>query len=263
MDTDKKILKKFSNTMNNVDTSRHKIEVSVEELFGTLQHSVLATWRKHLRSAKYSKHMALDEFYKKMPDLVDNLIEVWMGVKGHKIDSFTNIIQSKNLNTIKYLKELRSITKAGYKLMEEDPELCACMDDIMSLIDSTLYKVKELSESEIIDLKDFINEALISEAKLNDKKAYDIIKDMYDEENHIVAVASCWNWWRSANFEKYTAGGYADHILEINDDVDEDMAESYYGKCMVAMAHLGKDKTLEFIKKIAPKDQIEDYLDLD
>ena len=38
--------------------------MTIEELFGTLQMSVVATWRKHLRSAKYGKHMDLDEFYK-------------------------------------------------------------------------------------------------------------------------------------------------------------------------------------------------------
>ena len=47
--------------------------MTIEELFGTLQMSVVATWRKHLRSAKYSKHMALDEFYKEMPEKVDDL----------------------------------------------------------------------------------------------------------------------------------------------------------------------------------------------
>lgn len=163
MDTDKKMLRRFTNTMNNVDTSRKPMEITIDELFGTLQHSVIATWRKHLRSAKYSKHMALDEFYKKMPELVDNLIEVWMGAKGHKIGGFENVVKSTNLNTIKYLHELRSVVKAGYSLMEGDKELEACLDDIMALIDSTLYKVKELSESSMVDLKDFINESLLVE----------------------------------------------------------------------------------------------------
>ena len=36
--------------------------ITIEELFGTLQQSVVASWRKHLRTAKYSKHIALDEF---------------------------------------------------------------------------------------------------------------------------------------------------------------------------------------------------------
>jgi hypothetical protein len=35
------------------------------------------------------------------------------------------------------------------------------LDDIVELIDSTLYKVKELSESKVVDLKDFLTEALL------------------------------------------------------------------------------------------------------
>ena len=54
--------------------------MTIEELFGTLQQSTVASWRKHLRTAKYSKHMALDEFYKEMPEKVDALIEAWMGM---------------------------------------------------------------------------------------------------------------------------------------------------------------------------------------
>ena len=67
--------------------------MTIEELFGTLQMSVVAGWRKHLRSAKYSKHMALDEFYKEMPDKVDDLIEAWMGANGKKIKGYENILQ--------------------------------------------------------------------------------------------------------------------------------------------------------------------------
>ena len=85
-----------------------------------------------------------------------------MGVNGKKIKSYDNIIQSKNMNTLTYLKELRKITKQGYELMNGEAELEAKLDDIVELIDSTLYKVKELNESEVIDLKDFINNSLLS-----------------------------------------------------------------------------------------------------
>ena len=134
--------------------------MTIEELFGTLQQAVVATWRKHLKTYKYSKHMALDEFYKELPEKVDALIEAWMGAKGKKINSFTNIITSKNMGTLVYLKELRKVVKQGYELMDGDAELEALMDDIVELIDSTLYKVKELSENKVMNLKDFINESL-------------------------------------------------------------------------------------------------------
>ena len=139
--------------------------MTIEELFGTLQMSTVATWRKHLRTAKYGKHEALDEFYKEMPEKVDSLIEAWMGAHGKKVGSFQNILSSSNLNTLKYLQELKKVCKEGYSLMGDNDELKGLMDDIVNQINSTLYKVKELSESSMINLSDFINEAL-NEAKL-------------------------------------------------------------------------------------------------
>lgn len=140
--------------------------MTIEELFGTLQMSVVATWRKHLRSAKYGKHMALDEFYKEMPDKVDDLIEAWMGAHGKKIGAFQNILSSSNMNTLKYLQELKKVCKEGYDLLDDNEELEGLMDDIVNFINSTLYKVKELSECTVKDLKDFLNESiLVNEAK--------------------------------------------------------------------------------------------------
>lgn len=134
--------------------------MTIEELFGTLQMSVVAGWRKHLRSAKYGKHVALQEFYEEMPDKVDALIEAWMGAHGKKVGNFTNILPAANLNTLKYLGELKSVCKQGYSLIGDNEELKGLLDDIVNLINSTLYKVKELSESSIMDLTDFINEKL-------------------------------------------------------------------------------------------------------
>lgn len=134
--------------------------ITIEQLFGTLQQSVVATWRKHLRTAKYAKHIALNDFYEDMPEKVDALIEAWMGANGRKIKGFENILQSANMNTLTYLKELKKVAKQGYELMGENEELVSLLDDIMELINSTLYKVKELNESVNVNLSDYINEAL-------------------------------------------------------------------------------------------------------
>ena len=139
--------------------------ITIEQLFGTLQQSVVATWRKHLRPAKYSKHFALNDFYAEMPELVDALIEAWMGANGKKIKGYENILQSSNMNTLTYLKELKKVVSQGYDLMNENEELKSHLDDIMELINSTLYKVKELNEGRM-DLAEYINEA-INEAKLD------------------------------------------------------------------------------------------------
>ena len=135
--------------------------MTIEELFGTLQQATVASWRKHLRTAKYAKHEALDEFYKELPEKVDALIEGYMGAHGKKITKFENILKSSNMNTLKYLQELKKVCKQGYDLLDENEELEGLLDDIVNLINSTLYKVKELAESHSYpDLKDYINEAL-------------------------------------------------------------------------------------------------------
>lgn len=138
--------------------------MTVEELFGTLQQAVVGSWRKHLRTAKYGKHEALDEFYKEMPEKVDALIEAWMGANGKKIGSFENLLKSANYNTLSYLKELKKICKQGYSILDDNDELKSLLDDIVNLINSTLYKVKELSESSVIDLKDYLMESLVEES---------------------------------------------------------------------------------------------------
>lgn len=159
--------------------------MTVEELFGTLQQSVVSAWRKHLKAYKYSDHMALDEFYDEMPEKVDDLIEAWMGVNGKKLKNYTNILNSSNMGTLKYLHELRRLVKQGYPLMNGEPELEAKLDDILELIDSTLYKIKELggentneSKYKMKDLKDFINESLC----VNESHNISFVWDHYDPD---------------------------------------------------------------------------------
>ena len=152
--------------------------MTIEELFGTLQQAVVGSWRKHLRTAKYGKHKALDEFYKEMPDKVDALIEAWMGANGKKVGKFENLLSSANYNTLSYLGELKKICKQGYELLGENDELKSLLDDIVNLINSTLYKVKELSESKMIDLMDYLNESLVNDGvSKNDMK--EIRKHLY------------------------------------------------------------------------------------
>lgn len=133
---------------------------SIEELFGTLQQSIVEEWRKHLKTSKYSKHMALDEFYKEMPDLVDDLIEDYMGHVQSKVDDYTNILNASDLDTLQYLEELHSICQDGYALLPDDaPELKSDLDNIKSMIDKTMYKLRELKESTIKSLSAYLMES--------------------------------------------------------------------------------------------------------
>lgn len=212
--------------------------MTIEELFGTLQQAVVGTWRKHLRTAKYGKHVALNDFYEELPDLVDALIEGYMGATGKKIKGYDNIIQSKNMNTLAYLQELKKICKQGYELLDDNEELEGLLDDIVNLINSTLYKVKELSEGQMLDLKDFVLEALgdnetneaLNEAKKVSMDEYTVL----DVVNAITAVAPDIKWYKELRhntvddvLEYYTIYYALERELDADEDDIRDFVEDH------------------------------------
>ncbi len=142
--------------------------MTVEEFFGTLQESVVATWRKHLKTKKYSSHMALDEYYKEAPELIDALIEGWQGTHD-KIEKYVDLLKDKEFDTaVDYLTELRKITKDGRKLMDSS-ELESDTDAILSLIDGVIYKLKELKEGVgLVDYLKTLNESKTSLTQITD-----------------------------------------------------------------------------------------------
>jgi hypothetical protein len=162
--------------------------MTIEELFGTLQQSVVSTWRKHLRTAKYSKHMALNDFYEDMPEKVDALIEAWMSHNG-KVKDYKNTLEPKDMDPIAYLEQLRTFTKEGRELMKES-ELESLVDDILSLIDSTLYKLKELTKTnedfKMKTLSKYINENIVNEAR---EISYRVqLADVLDDEDLPITI---------------------------------------------------------------------------
>ena len=118
---------------------------SIEEYLGTLQQATVETWKSHLKTDKYSDHKALNEFYEDIVDLVDALIEEYQGIHG-KVKDLKNMMTTDKQSAIDYLESLREMTRDGKSLFKED-ELKSDIDAILSLIDSTIYKLKELKES--------------------------------------------------------------------------------------------------------------------
>lgn len=133
---------------------------NIEEFFGTLQQATVEAWKEHLKTDKYSSHIALNEFYDDIVELVDTLIENYMGKHG-KVGDYKNIMSTDKMGAIEYLEQLRELTVEGRAefFKEDEPELQSDCDSILSLIDSTLYKLKELKEG-MKPLVDFLKESL-------------------------------------------------------------------------------------------------------
>lgn len=141
--------------------------MTIEEYFGTLQQSFVEIWKNHLQTDKYSDHKALNEYYDDIVDAVDKLIEDWMGIHG-KVKDLTNTLSTEYDEPKDYLKSLKKFAKEGREelISKEDTELWSDVDDILGLIDSTLYKLKELDESvNTSSLSRYLKESMISEKK--------------------------------------------------------------------------------------------------
>ena len=139
---------------------------NIGELFGTLQQSVVAEWRKHLQTGKYSKHMALDEFYKDMPEAVDDLIEAYQGHNSVRVEDYKNIIDATEYDALGYLEALHDMIHES-KYLLEGSELLSLLDECLSIIDSTMYKLRELKEdmTALTSLKSYIKEQLVEESE--------------------------------------------------------------------------------------------------
>lgn len=145
---------------------------NIGEFFGTLQQSTIIIWQFHLKESNYDRHNILNDYYQNILDKVDELIEAWMS-DNDKIIDYKNLINDDNLNVEDYLIKLKKFVEyGGKKFFKEDSELISLNDDILALIDSTLYKLEKLTDSKnnntteniqsnYSDLKNFLYENLI------------------------------------------------------------------------------------------------------
>lgn len=132
---------------------------NVSDFFGTLKEAFNNTWTQHLKASDRNVHVILNDFYDKLPDLVDTLIEDYMGCFG-KVESYNNIIEYGE-NPIEYLEKLKALCDSSVDLLQGKSELESDLDAIKSLIDSTLYQLKELTKlTESHHLSGFIKNKL-------------------------------------------------------------------------------------------------------
>lgn len=100
----------------------------------------------HLQSDSYAKHMALGSYYESISDLIDSLIETYQGtnpvIMDYKNDEkYTGYTKE---GVTKYFEGLLKETVEAKSLFT-DTDLLNIVDEITSLIKSTLYKLKRLA----------------------------------------------------------------------------------------------------------------------
>ena len=108
----------------------------------TMLHSATNTHFFHWSTDSFSKHMALGEYYDEIVELTDDLVEAYMGCY-EKITTFPSIYHQPK-EPIKYLESLKAFVKDARQDLPQETELQNIVDEIAQLIDSTLYKLKNL-----------------------------------------------------------------------------------------------------------------------
>ena len=120
-------------------TSRNTIPQVVAELL----ESVTITHKFHLiaKSKSYAEHVALGSFYDGISDLADNLYEQYAGQES-TVDIPEPLISSSD--PISYLEKLVNFVDIVRNQSPQYSHLQNQMDEVKSLIYSTLYKLKNL-----------------------------------------------------------------------------------------------------------------------
>lgn len=119
---------------------------NVKDFFSFMIDVPSVAWRFHLSTDSYSEHMALNDFYDDMQELVDSLIEMYQGKFGN-LGYLEHVEYEVGKDAVSFLDGvLDTIADFVEKddTLTENSEMQSCIDDILSLTDSTLYKLKTL-----------------------------------------------------------------------------------------------------------------------
>jgi DNA-binding ferritin-like protein len=122
----------------------------MKDLASILLHSITQTHVFHLRvkgTGAYAAHVALQEYYETIGDLVDGLVEAYQGKNG--LVFFDNVDSISNDATIgNIIKYFETMIKAVEKL-RKDKDLDESfiqneIDNVMMLLYATKYKLENL-----------------------------------------------------------------------------------------------------------------------
>ena len=106
-------------------------------------HAITNAHINHWRTDSFSIHSALGEFYSELQEALDEFVEAYMGKYG-QIKDYPEYYKLPNKDAYAELKTLCETIYALRENMPCDSELENLIDNIESLVDSAMYKVKFL-----------------------------------------------------------------------------------------------------------------------
>jgi hypothetical protein len=144
----------LSNLPQNIESTEGQLteetneEGSVSKLLSKFFESREMAHIYHLQvrgdEGSHADHVALNEYYEDILDLIDDLVETYQGqygiVEGYDI---IDTSETKTKEKVAYFEDLSEYVKHARKcISEEDTHLHSIIDDMVVLIYRTLYKLK-------------------------------------------------------------------------------------------------------------------------
>jgi hypothetical protein len=97
----------------------------------------------HLKSKSYAEHVALGVLYDELPELTDSLVEAYQGING-LIESYPPQTLAVSSDALKFVEILRAFVLDNRQSVGDNSELQNLVDEILALVDSTIYKITNL-----------------------------------------------------------------------------------------------------------------------
>ncbi len=108
-----------------------------------LFHSRTNAHINHLKTKSYAKHAALAAYYDSVVDLVDAIAENYQGLYG--IIPTYPVIYAPASDPVEDLSTVQTWIAANRREISDDTSIQNQIDNVADLINTTLYKLKNLS----------------------------------------------------------------------------------------------------------------------
>ena len=132
----------LKNAMN-----KSKMKKSVGEFISELFNSRTQVHIFHLNTTSFAAHKALNEYYDGIIDLADSIAEAYQGKYGIIKGYAKTVTFVETGKPVEYLRGIREcVTGCRYDTFsKEDSNIQNEIDNVVTLLDSTIYKLTFLS----------------------------------------------------------------------------------------------------------------------
>ncbi len=116
----------------------------IGEFVGTLLHSATITHFMHLQATgegSFAKHSALGTYYDEIVDLTDAVAEAIQGCYQEIISNYPNMFANVSGEPLDYMLMLKDYVADKRQYLPQNSNIQNEVDTIVTLIDSTIYKL--------------------------------------------------------------------------------------------------------------------------